>query len=352
MADNYKGWKLFDKVTIVTKQIINWDYKQCRNIETGEYQGFIVDSTNKKQLETARRWGEFTHYHYEEIDGKRTCTGSEVIPPEEYTYDNKDFTLELSESAEGSSQGGKLSFWNCWITASDGKRFLIGIAADLLLDVLKSTTVINGVVQEKLMFARCKGGVGMLSENMNSYKDALNDESTRKNNSKGKTSKHKVGYVYETLTQKNVYLGEFYRWYEPIYGEKAVSYYPYHKANQLLGFRKLDKPVVVKWFPAYYEDESVDYYISHFGSWNLEDKLPSRKETIQMTELPDKEKCIEKIDDDFYNCYTDLIECQKKGLTRSNYINSEHVGLSTNKEEYTLPEATKIYILESGYILE
>ena len=69
------------------------------------------------------------------------------------------------------------------------KSVLIGIAANLLLDVLKSTTVINGVVQEKLMFARCKGGVGMLSESMNSYKDAVNDEYQRKNKSTGKTTK-------------------------------------------------------------------------------------------------------------------------------------------------------------------
>ena len=68
-----------------------------------------------------------------------------------------------------------------------------------------------------------------------------------------------------------------------------------------------------------------------------------------MTELPDKEKCIEKIDDDFYNCYTDLIECQKKGLTRSKYINPEHVGLSTNKDEYTLPDTTRQCVTDYGY---
>ena len=352
MADNYKGWKLFDKVTIVAKAITYWDNKAYCWKETGESQGFIVDSTNKKQLETARKWGIIIRYNYEIVDGKLQCTGSYAITPAEYTYDNKDFTLELSESAEGSSQGGKLSFWNCWITASDGKRFLIGIAADLLLDVLKSTTVINGVVQEPLMFARCKGGVGMLCESMQSYQDALNDESARKNKSKGKTSKHKVGYVYETLTQKNVYLGDFYRWYEPIYGQKKVSYYPYHVAEQLIGFRKLDKPVVVKWFPNYYEDEPVNYYIDHFGAWNLDDKLPARKEGIQLDELPDRDKAVEKIDDNFYDAYTTLIEDQKKGIKRSNYVESRHVGLSTNKDEYTLPDATRVYLLELGYIIE
>ena len=206
MADKYTGWKLFDKITIVARARTYWDDNAYCWKEADESQGYIVDPSNKKQLEAARRWGTVTRYNYEEVDGKRQCTGSYDIPPEEYTYENKDFILELYDAANKSCEGGKLSFWNCWIIASDGKRFLVGIAADLLLDVLKSTTVINGVVQEKLMFARCKGGVGMLCETMDSYKDALKDESARKNSSKGKTSKHKIGHVYSTLTQKNVYL--------------------------------------------------------------------------------------------------------------------------------------------------
>ena len=114
MSNDYKGWKLFDKVTIVAKQMTRWNYETYETIYTDEYQGFIVDTKNKKQLETAIRWGTITKYHYEDVDGKRTCTGSTNIPPEQYTYDNKGFTLELSEAAEQSSQGGKLSFWNCW----------------------------------------------------------------------------------------------------------------------------------------------------------------------------------------------------------------------------------------------
>lgn len=349
MSDNYTGWKMFDTVTIVVKQITRFNYKTYETMYTDEYQGFIVDTKNKKQLETAVKWGTTHKCHYEEVDGKRICTGSIDILPEQYTYDNKGFILELSEAAEQSSQGGKLSFWNCWITAPDGKRFLIGIAANLLLDVLKSCDVKNGVVQEPLMFARCKGGVGMLSESMKSYKDAISDEYQRKNKSKGKTTKHKIGYVYETLTQKNVYLGDFYRWYEPVYEEKESNYYPYHKANQLVGFKKLDKPVKLMWFPTYYSDRSIDWHVEHFGSYELETKLPARKEGIQINEHIDLQKCLNKIEKRHADAYEEWTKVKRKGLYMSTYVYEREIGLSLNSEEYTLPQATRQYVTSQGY---
>ena len=349
MSNDYIGWKMFDKVTIVAKQMTRWNYETYETIYTDEYQGFIVDTKNKKQLETAIKWGTTTKYHYEEVDGKRTCTGSTNIPPEQYTYDNKGFTLELSEAAEQSSQGGKLSFWNCWITAPDGKRFLIGIAANLLLDVLKSCDVKNGVVQDPLMFARCKGGVGMLSESMNSYKDAVNDEYQRKNKSTGKTTKHRIGYVYETLTQHNLYAGDFYIWYEPVYEEKESRYYPYRKANQLVGFKKLDKPVKLMWFPRYYSDKSIDWHVEHFGAYELETKLPARKEGIKIDEHIDLQKCIDKIEKKHVDAYEEWDRAKNKGLYISNYITEDEIGLSLNSEEYTLPQTTRQYVTAHGY---
>ena len=350
MADNYIGWKMFDTVTIVSRPITKWNYETHENIATGECQGFLVDPKNKKQLESALCWG--TSYEYEyftDEHGQRSVKERREVKPEQYTYDNKGFTLELSEAAEQSSQGGKLSFWNCWITAPDGKKFLIGIAANLLLDVLKSTTVINGVVQDKLMFARCKGGVGMLSESMNSYKDALADEYARKSKSKGKTTKHKIGYVYETLTQHNLYAGDFYRWYEPVYEEKESNYYPYRKASQLVGFKKLDKPVKVMWFPTYYSDKSIDWHVEHFGSYALETKLPARKEGIKIDEYIDLQKCLDKIEKRHVDAYEEWARAKRKGLYMSNYIYEWEIGISLNSEEYTMPQSTRQYVTAHGY---
>ena len=251
MANGYTGWKLFDKVTIVAKKILAYDYKTGETTDTGNVQGYLVDPTNKKQLEAARNWG--TNYKpiYKEVDGKRQFVDKEIIEPDEYTYDNDGFTLELHNSAGGSSQGGKLSFWNCWITAPDGHRFLVGIAADLLLDVLKSSTVINGVVQDKLMFARCNGGVGMLSKSMDSYKNAVNDMAIKKKMSSGKTKKVIPGHIYETTTEQNIYVGKMYQWYEEVRDKRQVDYW--HRYGKLIGFKRLEKPREFIFYPSYSE---------------------------------------------------------------------------------------------------
>ena len=353
MSNDYTGWKLFDKITIVAKPQEVWDKDNYCWKTTDEHQGYIVDPSNKKQLESAIKWGTITRFNYEEICGKRECTGSYEIKPDAFTFDNKDFTLELCDAADKSCEGGKLSFWNCWVTASSGQRFLVGIAANLLLDVLKSTTVINGVVQEKLMFARCKGGVGMLCETMDSYKDALKDESARKNSSKGKTSKHKIGHVYATLTQKNVYFGNFYQWYEEIWELKPSDYFPYREANQLVGFRKLDKPIELKWFPTYYEDKDAEYYVKHFGIYQCEEKLPARREgDYKPIELPNLDRCIEKICERHRETIYQYQRAKSKGLTMSRYIDNREIGISTSSTAYTMPLHQRELLIEFGYRVE
>ena len=350
MAEKYIGWKLFDKITIVAKPMTRFNYETCETITLEDVQGYIVDPSNTKQLAYAREWGTTYKYIYDEVDGKRVYKDKEIIEPEEFTYDNKDFTLELAEAAEHSSQGGKLSFWNCWVTASDGKRFLIGIAANLLLDVLKSTTVINGVVQDKLMFARCKGGVGMLSQNMSSYNYALDDEATRKKSSKGKTSKHKVGHVYSTLTQNNVYLGTFYKWYEPIY-ETVREYY--YTTTKCVGFRKLDKPVELKWFPTYYADKDIEYYVKHFAMYECEEKLPARREgDYDAVSPPNLEDCIEKLCQEHRETMEQYLHAKSKGLTMSKYVDYRGVGISTSSTEYTMPLHQRELLIEFGYRIE
>lgn len=353
MSNEYTGWKLFDKITIVAKKQREWDPEKCEHVFTDNYQGYIVDPNNKQQLKTARDWGtDYVWRDYTDALGNRQ-ENKEIIEPEEYTYDNKNFTLELWQSANSSTQGGKLSFWNCWITASDGRRFLVGIASDLLLDVLKSTTMINGVVQEPLMFARCEGGVGMLSENMNSYKDALADEAARVDKSKGKTSKHKVGYVYETLTRKDIYFGDVYQWYEPVYETKPQNHFPYGTCEQLVGFRKLDKPKQLKWFTTYYEDKTAEYYKKHFVGYELEGKLPARKEGIKIPDnmMPDLSECIDELNIKQAKHLEELERVRSKGLYMSNWIDTRDIGLSTSATEYTLPTVQKQLITSLGYTI-
>ena len=348
MANGYTGWNLFEKVTIIAKKMFAYDYKTGTTTDTGKVKGYLVDPTNKKQLENARAWGTtHTYEYFTDEKGCRSVKETKEHKPEEYTYDNDGFTLELHNSAGGSSQGGKLSFWNCWITAPDGKKFLIGIAADLLLDVLKSNTVIDGVVQNKLMFARCHGGVGMLSENMDSYKNAINDKQIKKNVSKGKTSKHIPGHTYETVTQKDVYVGKFYRWYEPIM-EKTDGWRYY--CDKVVGFKKLATPVEMVYFPTY---ESSKTKISEYEvrGWQVVSKAPTRKEATETVEIDlTMDEIVTKLEQcTIYDSYDRWKQCQKRGW---NYIDSKFVGVSASKESYTMPKKLREVLIDSGFRVE
>ncbi len=344
-TNGYTGWKLFDKVTIVAKKIFAYDYKTDTTNDTGDVQGYIVDPSNKKQLETARSWGT-THNreHFTDENGHRGAGELITNVPEEYTYDNEGFTLEMYSSAENSSQGGKLSFWNCWITAPDGKRFLIGIAADLLLDVLKNSTVIKGVVQDKLMFARYNGNVGMLSKSMDSYQDALNDAAIKKKMARGKTSKHQVGHVYETATERNVYGGKFYRWYEP-FSEDETSRSSFYSDRD--GFRKLKNPVELVYFPRYYEGKNKMSDYNDGDLWECREKAPARHESDIVVDVDitmnDVIKAIE-----IHN-FWDKYENNKKRPKYYRHVAFSCIGLSTSSTEYTMPEDLRRALIELGY---
>lgn len=344
---NYAGWQLFDKVTIVAKEYRHW--------ADGEYikdgmQGYIVDPGNKKMLESARYWGQWTEYgEYDPVTGRRKTIEHE---PEEFTFDNKDFTLELVDCAGQSSQGGKLSFWNCKIT-KDGHEFIIGIAANLLLDVLKSNTFIDGKCQSPLMFARCKGGVGMLSENMESYQQALKDMQLKKKVSSGKTSKHKIGHIYSTLTGSDAYLADLYCWYELITEKRSCNRWDSSTYDEVVGFKKLDKPIKLKWFASTYNNKAKlsEFKLSH---WELKSKLPARIEEEQVIEYDiSVEKCIDEfIDERIIKETADYLECKKKGRIRNVYVSDYLVGLSTSNKSYTLPENVREALTTLGYRVE
>lgn len=348
MVEGYTGWKLFDKVTIVAKKMFAYDYKTQTTYDTGNVQGYLVDPANKKQLENARQWGTRKECIYDKDENGRAIVKERIThEPEEYTYDNDGFTLALHNSAGGSSQGGKLSFWNCWITAPDGRKFLIGIAADLLLDVLKSSTVVKGVVQEKLMFARNNGGVGMLSKSMDSYQDAIKDEAIKKKMSKGKTSKHQIGHVYETTTEKNIYFGKFYRWYEPIM-EQSDGWRSYY--NKCVGFKRLEKPVELVYFPMYYDSKNKMSDYNDGYMWQCREKAPARREADITIELDiTMEDIIKKFEThNFWDSY----EANKNRDRSYRSINSDCIGLSTSSTEYTMPTELRKALIELGYRIE
>ena len=206
MSSEYNGWKLLDNIIVVIAAAENTKYG-CR-------QGYIVDPKNKKQLESALDWGRRAVYEHDE-DGNLLKDDKGILlwhyeDAKAVETDNKDFTLQLLESAGGSSQGGKLSFWNCLITKDDIKC-VVGINSELLLELMLQSTFTNGVCDKKICFARKNGNVGALHPKMTQYKDAIKDNKIRKSVNTKKTSKWQLGHNYVTLSKNEFYLGNFYQ---------------------------------------------------------------------------------------------------------------------------------------------
>lgn len=187
----YKGWKITEKLYIYSKK------------EKGRYdypQAMIASSNKPEAIDTAKRWASGKYCNYTENDYV------------EYIIDNKDIKLEIIDSANGSSQGGKLSFWNCLLSKGDIK-VVVGIGSDLLLELLKNSTFVNGKCQDKLIMARIGQHWGALHENMKEYKEAIKDmELSKKIESAKKTTKWEKGYEYYTKTTNEVYLYDLYVW--------------------------------------------------------------------------------------------------------------------------------------------
>lgn len=198
----YTGWRLYKKVTIIEHA----DYPN-EPVKEGEEQikkVYVADASDKKQLQTGRNWAEA--YEYDPITKER-----KTIPGKEYTFENKGFTLCLSDSPGSSWQGGKLSFCMC-IIKKDGHVWQTGIASDLLINLLKQSDCLKGEVQGEICFARNNGKLGMVRVGTESYNNAIMDDQIRKKISK--TKKAKLGYEHRSLTQSNVWLCDVYNWIE------------------------------------------------------------------------------------------------------------------------------------------
>ena len=219
-----------DKIILVVRPIS--EYKQ-----TGMKQAFIVDPSNKKQLETARKWGKET---------VSDTWGISTIEPLELYLDNKDFEIELLDYAEDSCNGGKLSFWNCIVRNKD-VEVIIGIEQRSILSLVQQSTVIKGIVQEKCSLAK-QNTAWAVHEGMKEW----NLSQQKKFNAlevKKKTTKWELGKSYTTLKKEDLYLGDIYSWFteeEDIREVKQSSQYSWGAGKGRVAhyiYRLQDKPV-------------------------------------------------------------------------------------------------------------
>ena len=217
---DYQNVKIANEIIIVEKQSAYQSWVTWRKVKgQGLHQGYVVDAGNKKSLENAKHWAECREYDESLRPTKapynwdKYYASAREIPGIEHKYPNGQFELTLCDSADGSSQGGKLSFWNCIITCPDGLEVLVGINADILLELLLKNTFIDGKCQSKVWLGRIKGTqVGAFTENMELYEQAQKDEASRQANAKA-DSKYVPGDIVKTLTGKDLYLGSVYQYY-------------------------------------------------------------------------------------------------------------------------------------------
>ena len=156
--------------------------------------GYVCDSNNKKQKESAFAWAN-TRGH---------SPAKQEIP-------NCDFHLSIVNSANTSYvTGGKLSFWTCYIEKEGYTPFYVGINSDILCELIKYSTFINGKCDMLVSFCRVNGQVGVYHAKMPLY-EQIKEYTNRKKSiiTAKKTNNYIVGHKYSTQTKSDVYLGYF-----------------------------------------------------------------------------------------------------------------------------------------------
>ena len=263
---DYKGYKLLDKIILVCKDLPSRKDGRGWNEGATCYQAYFVDPSNKSQLASARNWAVWTEHgeYYRDADGKWTYDWEIDHKPVEFEFDNNGFTLELLDCAGGSSQGGKLSFWNC-LVKKDDKTFKIGINSEMLLELLKDATFINGICQSPLIFITQKGKVGLTVEGSETYKQCVIDRELKKDLKKTATSKFSFGDITKTPTITDVYLGTIKQYYVFDGGDNNDYYYRYDRINwRDCTLTKLKKPVTYHMFDIKYDRSSVSDFMKRY----------------------------------------------------------------------------------------
>ena len=285
---SYNNWKLMDKINIAVKQ----------SARHGEFTGYIVDSNDKEALKKAKSWATVREYDYE----KREYKG--ILEPGIYEFENKDFTARILNSAGGSSQGGRLSFWPCEI-GKDDLKFVIGVNDAILADLIRHSDISNGIILQKVMFARQAGKHGLIHEGMQAYKDAVADMQQKADlKSAKKTNKWEIGGVYSTLTQTDICLGEVR---DTMGAYKAKSDSGYYYNREVTKLRKAGTPKKVlawKHFYNYSQDKVLPDNLTGFLEEQLKDrdyiyietcKPPTRTKSQQYEVKEEDLKLIDKM---------------------------------------------------------
>lgn len=226
MSETYKGIVIPEEVIIVENQ---------------SGQGYVVPAGNEKMLQTAMSWAHGYVWDYNIKDWNERKEKAVEWVGKQHKYKNGQFKISLCKAADNSWNGGKLSFWNCNITCQDGKVFLIGINQELLCNLLQACTCINGEVQEAVWLGRQKNNTGVYTEQMEDFQQAIEEKKLKERRDTSQTTKYEIGDVVGPLTNRYIYLGTWYQFYEETL-ERDYSRGRYD--DYILTIKELKKPVL------------------------------------------------------------------------------------------------------------
>jgi hypothetical protein len=259
----YQGYKLLDKIILVCKDKPEHEDSDYAQLVGNTYQAYLVDPSNKKQLESARNWAKWTEYgpSYKNEAGRWVRDYEIKHSPVEFEFDNNGFTLELLDCAEGSSQGGRLSFWNC-LVSKNNQTFKIGINSDMLLDLLKNASFDRGKCHSPLIFITQKGKVGMTIEGSDTYKQCIKDKELKKTMKSTMISKFTFGDLVKTPTINEVYLGTITKYYT-FNSDRNTSY---SRSGIYCTVTKLAKPITYHVFDSVLRETRISDFLNHYDS--------------------------------------------------------------------------------------
>ena len=257
-----------------------------------QFDGYLFEVGDKNGQERAEEWAR--RYDNKWDKDKETIT----YEPGVHIFDNEAFTVTILDSAGGSSQGGRLSFWKCRVE-KDGVQFVVGVNDSILADLIRHSDIKDGTVQQKVMFARQGGQPGFIHKDMEAYQEAMADMKKKAEmKTAKKTSKWEIGGVYSTLTQKSICIGELWDHYEEV-AESDNSWH-YRRSTKLV---KREKPVKVLAWMSYSEQYDGELSLTPFLKRHVENgwrwlgtgKPPARAKSEQLTVNEEDLKLIDKL---------------------------------------------------------
>lgn len=288
----YNGWKMMDKVgvAVCSRKPETWRGKE-------QFDGYIFEASDDKAKESAVEWAR-------RYDDRYDSTKETVVhEPNVHIFDNEGFTVTILDSAGGSSQGGRLSFWKCRVE-KDGVEFVVGVNDAILADLIRNSDIEKGTVKQNVMFARRGGQPGFIHEAMESYKEAVADMKKKADmKSAKKTSKWERGGVYSTLTQMSVCLGQVNDLYEEY---KATDSYSSWYSRNYDALRKRQTPAeTTAWLNIYrFQEQEIPESFNALLKKELKDrsyiyfytgKPPARPKVAQLEVIEEDLELLDKL---------------------------------------------------------